>query len=45
MAEPPLNVVLPPAGAKPAAEEQLSKDVGILITGCQVEAIASYGIP
>lgn len=40
--EPHATVTLPPAGAKPPVDEQLSKEVGILITGCQVRSAVRH---
>ncbi|PNH12389.1 Metacaspase-4 [Tetrabaena socialis] len=45
LAEPNLNIQLPPAGAKPPAEQRLNKDVGILITGCQSNETSADACP
>jgi hypothetical protein len=45
LAEPDLQVNLPPAGTKPPSDQQLSEDVGILITGCQSHETSADACP
>ncbi|KAG2499854.1 hypothetical protein HYH03_002145 [Edaphochlamys debaryana] len=45
LAEPDLKINLPPAGAKPPADQRLGDDVGILITGCQSNETSADACP
>lgn len=45
MAEPDLNINLPPVGTKPPPDQQLAADTGILITGCQSHETSADACP